>query len=85
MGAIGTIQVHIFSTSSSALNFWCDLGRGMSKWNTFEDLRAAAEQLSGCGWVAADKICVSGTSAGALAAAVCANAYPHLFRAMLLR
>ncbi len=62
---------------------WHDAGKMMVKWNTFTDFIAAAEQLVGQGYGAADRVAIEGGSAGGLLMGAVVNARPELFRVVL--
>lgn len=60
---------------------WYDDGKLLRKRNTFSDFIAAAEHLVSEGYTAADRLAMSGGSAGGLLVGAVLNARPDLFRA----
>lgn len=64
---------------------WHTAGKGMLKWNTFNDFAACAEHLISRGYTSPSLLCGMGTSAGGLVMGVMANEFPHLFAALVMR
>ena len=62
---------------------WRDQGRMMLKRNTFTDFIACAEHLVGEKYTSADRLAISGGSAGGLLMGAVVNMRPELFRAAL--
>jgi oligopeptidase B len=62
---------------------WYDGGKLLNKPNTFGDFIAAAEHLIAEGYTSADRLTISGGSAGGLLMGAVANRRPDLFRAVL--
>jgi oligopeptidase B len=62
---------------------WYDGGRLLRKRNSFTDFIAAAEHLLNAGYTSADRLVISGGSAGGLLMGAVANLRPDLFRAVL--
>ncbi len=61
---------------------WYEDGRALKKKNTFNDYIDCAEYLIKNQYVAPDKLCADGMSAGGLVVCVAANERPDLFRVM---
>jgi oligopeptidase B len=66
-------------------SYWHTSGKGMLKWNTFNDFAACAEHLISRGYTDPSLLCGMGTSAGGLIMGVMANEFPHLFAALIMR
>jgi oligopeptidase B len=64
---------------------WHAAGKGMLKWNTFNDFAACAEHLISKRYTSPSLLCGMGTSAGGLIMGVMANEFPHLFAALIMR
>lgn len=64
---------------------WHTAGKGMLKWNTFNDFAACAEHLISRGYTSPSLLCGMGSSAGGLVMGVMANEFPHLFAALVMR
>jgi oligopeptidase B len=62
---------------------WYEGGKLLNKPNTFGDFIAAAEHLIAEGYTSADRLTISGGSAGGLLMGAVANLRPDLFRAVL--
>jgi len=62
---------------------WHDQGRMMSKKNTFTDFITCAEYLIGSGYTSADRLVITGGSAGGLLMGAVANLRPDLFKAIV--
>lgn len=60
---------------------WYEQGRLLNKKNTFTDFIAVAEHLIANKWTRADKLAITGGSAGGLLIAAVLNMRPELFRA----
>lgn len=61
---------------------WYEDGKLLNKRNTFTDFIACAEHLIGLGYTAADRLAISGGSAGGLLMGAVVNMRPDLFRAV---
>jgi protease II len=64
---------------------WHTAGKGILKWNTFNDFAACAEHVISRGYTSPSLLCGMGTSAGGLIMGVMANEFPHLFAALIMR
>ena len=64
---------------------WHDQGRMLHKRNTFTDFIAAAEHLINEKYTAADRLAITGLSAGGLLIGAVVNMRPELFKAVVLK
>lgn len=62
---------------------WHDAGRMMNKMNSFTDFIACSEHLLANGYVAKDRLAITGGSAGGLLMGAVVNMRPDLFRCVL--
>jgi oligopeptidase B len=62
---------------------WYEGGRLLNKRQSFTDFIAAAEHLMGAGYTSAERLVISGGSAGGLLMGAVTNMRPELFRAVL--
>ena len=62
---------------------WYDQGRLLNKKNTFTDFIACAEELIRRGYTSADRLAITGGSAGGVLISAAINLRPDLFRAVL--
>jgi oligopeptidase B len=62
---------------------WHDQGKMMCKMNTFTDFISCAEHLIAAGYTSADRLVITGGSAGGLLMGAVVNQRPDLFRAVL--
>jgi oligopeptidase B len=62
---------------------WYDQGRLLNKMNTFTDFIACAEELIRQGYTSADRLAITGGSAGGVLISAAINLRPDLFRAVV--